>query len=287
VQVARVIYRIKFGVIEILQSFLITFREGLEMSLIVVIVLAYLIRTGRVRFVNQVWIGVSLAAVLSIIAGGILFTVGAAFEGRNEKIFEGMAMILTAGVLTWMIIWMKEQARGIRGQLEGQVELAITQGSTFTLASIAFLAVIREGLETVLFLFGVSQTTTPMQTGLGGFLGLLVAVAVGWILYRGSHRINFRIFLTSTGVLLILFAAGLLAHGIHELQEAGLLPIVVEHVWNINFIVDEKGTMGSLFKGLFGYNGNPSLLEVVAYPTYLILILAIFFKPIRETSVDA
>ena len=257
------------------------------MSLIVVIVLAYLIRTGRVRFVNQVWIGVSLATVLSIIAGGILFTVGAAFEGRNEEIFEGVAMILTAGVLTWMIIWMKGQARGIRGQLEGQVELAITQGSTFTLAGIAFLAVIREGLETALFLFGVSQTTTPMQTGLGGVLGLLVAVAVGWILYRGSHRINFRSFLTSTGVLLILFAAGLLAHGIHEFQEAGLLPIFVEHVWDINFIIDEKGTMGSLLKGLFGYNGNPSLLEVIAYPAYLILALAIFFKPIRETSVDA
>ena len=268
-----------------LQSFLITFREGLEMSLIVVIVLAYLIRTGRFQFVNQVWLGVLLAAVLSIIAGGILFTVGATFEGRNEQIFEGIAMIVTASVLTWMIIWMKGQAHSIRGELEGQIELAITQGSTFTLASIAFLAVIREGLETALFLFGASQTTTPIQTGLGGVLGLLVAVGIGWILYKGSHRINFSSFLTSTGVLLILFAAGLLAHGIHEFQEAGIFPIIVEHVWNINFIIDEKGAIGSLLKGLFGYNENPSLLEVIAYPTYLILGLTLFFKPIRETSV--
>lgn len=270
-----------------LQSFVITFREGLEMSLIVVIILAYLKRTGRVQFFGKVWMGVGLATIASIVTGAVLFSVGAEFEGNTEKIFEGCAMILAASVLTWMIMWMKRQSRGIRAQLEGQIEHAITGGSTFALVTIAFLAVGREGLETALFLFGVSQTTTPVQTGMGGVVGLVGALGVGWLLYKGSHRIDLRNFFNFTGVLLILFAAGLLAHGIHEFQEAGLLPIMIEHVWNINFIVDEKGFVGSLLKGLFGYNGNPSLLESIAYPLYLVVVLANFLRPIRKEVVTS
>ena len=261
------------------QAFLIALREGLEMSLIVVIVLAYLKRTGHAGFFGRIWLGVGLAAGASLLVGAILFTLGRKLEGKAEEVFEGTAMLLAVGVLTWMIIWMKSQARHIRGQLETQVEQAITGGSVFTLASISFLAVGREGLETVLFLFSASRAATPLETTAGGVIGLAAAVGLGWLLYRGSHRVNLRSFFTITGVLLVIFAAGLLAHGIHEFQEVGYLPVFVEHVWDVNNVVDEKGTFGSFLKGLFGYNGKPSLFEVIAYPLYLALALTFFLRP--------
>ena len=248
------------------QAFLITLREGLEMALIVVIVLAYLKRTGRRELFGRVWQGVALAAGISLLGGAILFGLGKELEGKAEEVFEGSAMLFAVLVLTWMILWMKRQARHIRGELEGQVERAIGGGSALGLALISFLAVGREGLETVLFIFSASKTATAVATTLGGLLGLGAALLLGRLLYQGSHRINLRSFFSSTGILLIFFAAGLLAHGIHEFQEAGYLPVFVEHVWDINGVLDEKGTLGSFLKGLFGYNGNPSLLEVLLYP---------------------
>ena len=261
------------------QAFLITLREGLEMALVVVIVLAYLKRTGHTRLFNRVWQGVALAIVISLLGGAILFGLGQELEGRAEEVFEGTAMLLAVAVLTWMIIWMRSQARHIRGQLETQMEHALMGGSTLALVAIPFLAVGREGLETALFLFSASKTATPLETTIGGLLGLATAITVGWVLYRGTHTINLRAFFRSTGVLLIIFAAGLLAHGIHEFQEAGFLPTLVEHVWDMNSILDENSTLGSFLKGIFGYNGNPSLLEVLAYPLYLGTSLFYFLKP--------
>lgn len=261
------------------QTFLITLREGLEMALIVVIVLAYLKRTGRTSLFNRVWQGVALATAVSLLGGAILFGLGKELEGRAEQVFEGTAMLLAVAALTWMIIWMKSQARYIRGQLETQLEQALMGGSALALVAVPFIAVGREGLETALLLFGASKTATPVETTVGGLLGLTVAITLGWILYRGTHNINLRIFFRSTGVLLIIFAAGLLAHGIHEFQEAGYLPIFVEHIWDMNPVLDENSTFGSFLKGIFGYNGNPSLLEVVAYPIYLGVSLFYFLRP--------
>jgi high-affinity iron transporter len=260
------------------QTFLITLREGLEMALIIVIILAYLKRTGRTSLFNRVWQGVALATAVSLLGGAILFGLGKELEGRAEEVFEGLAMLLAVAALTWMIIWMKSQARYIRGQLENQMEQALMGGSALTLVTVPFIAVVREGLETALLLFGASNTTTPVETTIGGLLGLAVAIMLGWFLYRGTHNINLPIFFRSTGVLLIIFAAGLLAHGIHELQEARLLPTFVEHVWNINSLLDENSAIGSFMKGIFGYNGNPSLLEVVAYPFYLGISLFYFLR---------
>ena len=269
------------------QAFLIALREGLEMALVVVIVMAYLRRTGYARLYVRVWQGVALAAGISLLGGAILFSLGKGLEGRAEEIFEGSAMLLAVLVLTWMVIWMKGQARHIRGHLEAQIDQALTGGSYFALVSIPFLAVGREGLETALLLFGASKTASHLETAVGVILGLAVAVALGWFIYRGSHVINLRSFFNTTGILLIVFAAGLLAHGIHEFQEAGLLPIFVEHVWNINDIVDENGGVGGFLKGIFGYNGNPSLVEIVAYPAYLVLALFYFLRPASTTSMKA
>ena len=261
------------------QAFLITLREGLEMSLIVIIVLAYLKKTDRTRLSNLVWQGIGLATAISLIGGFTLFRLGQELQGKTEEIFEGTAMLLATAVLTWMIIWMKSQASQIRGELETQIEQALMSGSSLAIVAIPFLAVGREGLETALFLFSASKTASPIETTIGGLSGLIIAITIGWLLYRGTYTVDLRIMFKSTGILLIVFAAGLLAHGIHEFQEAGLLPIFVEHVWDINSVLDEKGTLGNFMKGIFGYNGNPSLLEVIAYPIYLSTALFYFSKP--------
>jgi high-affinity iron transporter len=259
--------------ITMVAAFLITLREGLEAALIVGIVLSVLRRLDRSERAPAVWWGV-LVAILASVAGGIaLNALGVAFEGRGEEIFEGVAMLVAAGVLTWMIFWMQRQSRGIKTSLEGEVKLATATGtSNWALFSLAFVAVVREGIETVLFLTAAAFGSTPEETLLGGALGLVVAGGLGWLIFVTGKELNLKAFFRATGILLLLFAAGLVAHGIHELQEANLFPVVIEHVWNLNSILDENSGLGSFLKALFGYNGNPSLLEVVAYVLYLALI---------------
>ncbi|MGC9347548.1 MAG: FTR1 family iron permease [Anaerolineae bacterium] len=254
-------------------AFLITLREGLEAALILGIVLSVLRRLGRSERSPAVWWGVLLAILASVAGGFALNTLGIAFEGRGEEIFEGVAMLVAAGVLTWMIFWMQRQGRGIKRSLEGEVELATAAGSSnWALFSLAFVAVVREGIETVLFLTAAAFSAAPEETLVGGALGLVVAGGLGWLIFVTGKELNLKAFFRATGILLLLFAAGLVAHGIHELQEARLFPVVIEHVWNLNPVLDENAGLGSFLKALFGYNGNPSLLEVVAYLGYLIII---------------
>ncbi len=252
-------------------ALLIAFREGLEAALIVGIVLSYLKKMGH-RQRAAVWWGVVSAVIASVVAGVALQVLGVAFEGRGEQLFEGITMLLAAGVLTWMIFWMQRQGRSIRAELEADVRQAVTGGSRWALFALAFVAVVREGIETALFLTAAAFSATPAETLIGGGLGLAAAVMVGWLLFAVSGRLDVRAFFRVTSVLLILFAAGLAAHGVHELQEAGVLPVIVEHVWDINHILDERGPVGTLLKVLFGYNGNPSLLETVSYVAYYLMI---------------
>ena len=252
-------------------ALLIAFREGLEAALIVGIVLSYLKKMGY-RQRAAVWWGVVSAVIVSIVAGAALQVMGVAFEGRGEELFEGITMLLAAGVLTWMIFWMQRQGRSIRAELEADVRQAVTGGNRRALFALAFVAVVREGIETALFLTAAAFSATPTETLIGGGLGLAAAVVVGWLLFAVSVRLDVRAFFRVTSVLLIMFAAGLAAHGVHELQEAGVLPVIVEHVWDINHILDENSTVGSILKALLGYNGNPSLLEVITYGVYFIVI---------------
>jgi len=252
-------------------ALLIAFREGLEAALIVGIVLSYLKKMGYKRRA-AVWWGVASAVIVSIVAGVALQVLGVAFEGRGEQLFEGITMLLAAGVLTWMIFWMQRQGRSIRSELEADVRQAVTGGSGWALFALAFVAVVREGIETALFLTAAAFSATPAETLVGGGLGLALAVIVGWLLFAVSVRLDVRTFFRVTSLLLILFAAGLVAHGVHELQEAGVLPMIVEHVWDINHILDERGPVGTLLKVLFGYNGNPSLLETVSYAAYCLIV---------------
>lgn len=255
-----------------LAAALITFREGLEAALIVGIVLGYLKKTGHIDRQRSVWWGVAAAIAASLAAALGLQAVGARFESRAEQVFEGVTMLLAAGVLTWMVFWMQAQGRRIKGQLEEEVRQAVATKQSWALFSLAFLAVVREGIETVLFLSAAVFASSPGQTLTGGLVGLTAAIVVGWLLFAASVRLDVRRFFQVTGVLLIVFAAGLVAHGVHEFQEAGLLPIFIEQVWDTNPILDEKGTLGSILKSLFGYNGNPSLLEVLTYVGYYVVI---------------
>jgi high-affinity iron transporter len=193
-----------------------------------------------------------------------------AFEGRGEKLFEGVATLLAAGVLTWMIFWMQRQGRQMQTELEQDVRRATATGSAWALFTLAFVAVVREGIEMVLFLTAAGFSATPTQTLVGGGLGLVAAVVLGVLVFAAGRRLNVRRFFRVTGGLLVLFAAGLVAHGLHELQEAGIVPTLVEHVWDINHVVDENGAVGTFLRALFGYNGNPSLIEVLSWVGYYV-----------------
>ncbi|MBI4329286.1 MAG: FTR1 family protein [Chloroflexi bacterium] len=260
------------------QSLLITLREGLEAALIVGIVLAVLVQLGRRDLQRPVWLGVGLGVAASLGVGGVLFGVGFALEGAAEEAFEGLAMLVAAGVLTWMIVWMKGRARFLRKEIEAQVRQTIAGGSALALTGLAFFAVGREGLETALFLFAAVKTSTALETLTGGLAGLALAVALGVVIYQGSRALNLRAFFTVTGLLLILFAAGLFARGIHEFQELGLVPSIIAPVWDTNGVLNEKEGVGALLKGLLGYNGNPSLVEVIGYTAYLVVGLAYFYS---------
>jgi high-affinity iron transporter len=257
-------------------SFVITLREGLEASLIVAIILAYLGRTGGRAYFRTVWAGTAAAVALSLGAGAaVFFTVGN-LEGRAEQLFEGFAMLLAATVLTYMVVWMRHQRTSIDESLRTKVAHALRSGSGLALFSLAFVAVMREGVETALFLFAATRATSALEALAGSIGGLALAVALGYVVYSGSYRLDLRAFFNVSGVLLIFFAAGMVAYGIHELEEAAVLPVVVEHVWDINWLLNEGEGVGSLLKALFGYNGNPSLTEVVAYATYLAIALWYF-----------
>lgn len=260
-------------------SFLIMLREGLEAALIIGIILAYLAKTGHRSRSGSVWTGTLAAVLMSVLAGGLIFMTAGSIEGRAEELFEGIAMLTAAAVLTYMIFWMRRQAINIRAHLQAQVNTALESRSVLALGLLAFVAVGREGIETALFMFAAAQAASPYATTVGGLLGLGAAAVLGYLLYRGTYRMNLRAFFNVTSILLLLFAAGLLAHGIHEFHEAAVIPAVIEHVWDINPVLNEASTLGSFLKALFGYNGDPSLIEVLAWVGYLVVVGGAYFRP--------
>ena len=260
-----------------LASFLLSLREGLEAALIIGIVLGVLLKLNRTNLNATVWLGAGVAAALSVVAAIGLNLLGLEFEGRNEQIFEGVAMLLAAGVLTWMIFWMQKTAVNLKSEIEAKTQDAIYGKGQKALFMLAFLAVFREGIELALFLLAVQRASSPLQTLSGAILGLVGAVILGWVLFTSTRRLNLRSFFQMTNVLLIVFAAGMVAYGVHEFNEAGIIPSVVEHVWDFNPVLNENSQIGLLLKALIGYNGNPSLTEVIAYITYLGGIAAYVF----------
>jgi len=265
-----------------ISSFVITLREGLEASLVIGIILAYLVKVNGRHLFKHIWLGVTLAIVASLGIGMGVFLTAASFEGIATKIFEGMSSYLAVIVLTYMIFWMRKQSITLKREIEHRVDIVTRSGATASLVLLSFFIVLREGAETVLFL--LATVREQWINLLAAFLGLVVAVVIGYLIYRGSKGINIKLFFNITGVLLIVISAGLLAYGTHELNEAGVIPPVIEHIYDINFLINEKGIFGGILKDLFGFNANPSLSEAVLYILYLGSVMTAYFWPYRERS---
>jgi high-affinity iron transporter len=267
-------------------SFLIMLREGLEAALIVAIVLAYLKVLKRENDFRTVWLGTAAGVGIAILAGIAIFAVVGELEGEAEEITEGVIAFTAAGVLTWMIFWMGRQARSMKGNLQAKVDAAIATGSGRALAAIAFVAILREGLETVLFLLSTSVGNESNAARFaGGLIGLAAAAGLGYLVYQGSRRVNLRVFFRVTGVLIILFAAGLIAKGVHEFQEVGFLPTAQEHVYDVTSVSalnpDESQT-GEFLSGLFGWSPEPSIEMLVVYFLFLIPVGTAFLVMTRK-----
>lgn len=249
-------------------GYILGLREGLEAALILGIAFGVLRRLGRSGLAPVAWLGVGLAVLISLLVAAILMALGAGLEGVAEQLFEGATMLLAAGVLTWMIVWMAQQGARSQRALEQEVELAAQRPQRTAIFAVAFIAVLREGIETALFLTAAAFQDHQSAVLVGGLAGIATAILLGWGLYRATISLDLRPFFQVTGTLLILFAAGLFAHGIHEFVEAGLLPALVDPIWSTEAILSESSFVGVLLRTLFGYNADPTLLEVLAYLGY-------------------
>jgi high-affinity iron transporter len=259
-----------------LATFFLMLREGLEAALIVGIIAAYLVKIGRRDALSKVLVGVGAAIGLSIAIGVIVTLTIERLPIVVKETLEGVAAILAVAVLTWMLFWMRRQGRAIKGELEQGVDLALTQGGTRALVGLAFLSVIREGVETVLFLIPIlSFNGTGTDVVLGGISGLVISVAVGWAIFAAGVRVNLRRFFTITGTILIFVAAGLVAFAVAEFGEAGLFTNTGA-AFDLNGVLPDQGAVGSVLRGLFGYRSAPTPLELLGYVVYLVPVLLLF-----------
>ena len=255
-----------------LANFLIGLREGLEIGLVVGILVAYIRKVGRTEVLPKLWIGIALALGLALGVGALLTWGPYGLSTQGQEGIGGVLSIVAVVLVTWMIFWMHKQSRTIKSELETDVRRATMQTGKQALFLLAFFAVLREGIELALFLTASAFASGAQETIFGALLGLAAAAILGWGLFASTIRLDLRRFFQVTGVLLVLFAAGLVAHGVHEFNEVGWIPAVIEHVWDLNPVLDEQSTLGMILKALFGYNGDPSLTEVVAYLGYFTLI---------------
>lgn len=270
-----------------LPAFLLSLREGLEIALLMGIVLGTISKFQRPELLRQAWFGAGSAAVASLGVAIFLHYIGASLEGRSEQIFEGLTMLMAAGVLTWMIFWMQRQSWYIKTQIETDVRQATLNRGGRAMFILAFLIVVREGIELSLFLTASAMASGGVQTILGALVGLVVAAILGWVLFATSIRLDVRVFFRVTSVLLIFFAAGLVAHGVHELNEAGLIPTIMEPVWDTSKLLGDEAGIGLLLKTLFGYNANPSLTEILAYFGFFIsLLIGLRLSAIPRVTVE-
>lgn len=252
---------------------LITFREGLEAAIIVGILMSYLSKIGHRAQLRYAWAGVLVAIALSISGALVLEWIGASLQEPYEQIFEGTTMLLAVAILTWMIFWMRYQGRFMKRELENRMQSAVTSGATLGIFSIAFFAVFREGIETALFLAASAFANNAFETLLGAVAGLALAVVVGYFMYVMSVRIDLRRFFAVTSILLLIVAAGLFAHAIHEFQEIGWLPVLTQQAWNLESTLSNESALGSILRSMIGYNAAPSILEVTVYVAYWLVVL--------------
>lgn len=272
-------------------------REGVEAALIVSIILAYLARTGNRRHFGRIWAGTIAAILASILAGIALFLTLGELPAPYEQVFEAGAMLVAAGVVTWMLFWMRRQAASVKGELQTRVDRALTAGTATGLAVLAFTAVIREGLETSLFLFGLTTSAQTEAAGvlLGAVVGLGIAALLGVGFYRGARLVNLRSFFRWTGIGLIFIAAGLLASAIHELVEIGWIGVGTATVFDVSKVLPHEAMAGApggaalvageFLRALLGYTSQPEAIALTVWLTYIVVVLGLFLRPSRPMTV--
>ncbi|MFF7990831.1 iron uptake transporter permease EfeU [Kitasatospora xanthocidica] len=259
-------------------NYLIGLREGLEASLVVCILIAYLVKTARKDKLPPVWLGVGSAVVLSMAFGAVLQFGSSQLTFEAQEALGGSLSIISVGLVTWMVFWMRRTARHLKTELHGKLDAALAMGTT-ALVVTSFLAVGREGLETALFIWSAVQATNDGWNPLvGAALGLLTSVVLGWLFYRGALKINLAKFFTWTGAMLVVVAAGVLAYGVHDLQEAGWLPGLHSVAFDISSTIPKDSWYGTLLKGVFNFQPDPTVLQLVVWLAYLVPTLAVFFN---------
>ncbi|MEW1910712.1 iron uptake transporter permease EfeU [Kitasatospora sp. NPDC085895] len=259
-------------------NYLIGLREGLEASLVVCILIAYLVKTGRRDRLAPVWAGIAAAVVLSMAFGAVLQYGSTQLSFEAQEALGGSLSIVAVGLVTWMVFWMRRTARHLKAELHGKLDAALAMG-TFALVVTAFLAVGREGLETALFIWTAVQATSDgVRPLVGAVLGLLTSVVLGWMFYRGALKINLAKFFTWTGAMLVVVAAGVLAYGVHDLQEAGWIPGLTSQAFDISSTVPKDSWYGTLLKGVFNFQPDPTVLQVSVWAAYLVPTLFLFLR---------
>lgn len=271
-----------------LVPFLIMFREGVEAALIVGIISSYLKQSGRGQWMPVVWIGILLAIALSLAVGAGLQFVRAEFPQKMQELFEAVIGLIAVCVLTSMVFWMRKAARSIKAELHHSIDAALqSSGSGLGLAAMAFLAVVREGLESVFFLLATFQQSGSALAPLGALLGVLLAAAVGYGIYLGGLKLNLRVFFRWTGLFILVVAAGILANAIKALHEAGLWNQMQTVVFDLSDRLSLDSPLGSALGGIFGYIDAPTVSEVLAYVVYLVVALIAYFSPPPRQAANA
>ncbi|MFF4904097.1 iron uptake transporter permease EfeU [Streptomyces sp. NPDC001260] len=266
-------------------NYLIGLREGLEASLVVCILIAYLVKTGRRDAIRPIWIGIAIAVLIAMGFGCVLEFGSQELTFQAQEGLGGTLSVLAVGLVTWMVFWMRRTARHLKSELHGKLDAALAMG-TGALVATAFLAVGREGLETALFVWAsvhAASDGTPRPL-IGVALGLATAVLLGWLFYRGALKINLAKFFTWTGGMLVVVAAGVLAYGFHDLQEADVLPGLTHLAFDISGTIPPDSWYGTLLKGVFNFQPDPTVLQVTVWLLYLIPTLALFLAPVGFAS---
>ena len=265
-----------------LAPFLIMLREGLEAALLVGIIASYLRQTGRRQWLPAIWVGVLLAVALSLFVGAALQMLSAGFPQRTQELFEAVIGLIAVAVLTGMVFWMRKAGRSIKAELHAGIDEALAhQGGAgaWALIGMVFLAVAREGLESVFFLLAIFQQSQGAAAPIGALLGVLVSVGAGWALYAGALRLDLRRFFRWTGVFILLVAAGLLSGSLRALHEAGLWNGLQGRVFDLSRTLPETGPLGTVLSGLLGYREAPTLGEALVWLLFLAVTLTLFLRP--------
>lgn len=265
-------------------NYLIGLREGLEAALVVSILVAYLVKSGRADRLRPVWSGVLAAVALSLVFGAGLTFTSRQLTFRAQEAFGGTLSIIAVAFVTWMVFWMRRTARSLSAELRGRMDAALAMG-TGALLLTAFLAVGREGLETALFLWSAVQATgQDTQPVVGAALGLLTAIVLGYLFYRGALRINLSMFFRWTGVVLIFVAAGVLSYGVHDLQEAAVLPGLDSLAFDVSGTVPPDSWYGTLLRGTVNFTPATTWLQAIAWLLYVVPVLLLFLRPARGAT---